>query len=68
MIDDRNLILNNLMATGTPEDREIIGLIRSGNYDRADIRNMVGSPRLQAFERKVQRHRKNNGKIWSGDG
>jgi hypothetical protein len=63
MMDDRSLILDNLMATGTRADREIIGLIRSGNYDRADIRNKVGSSRLQAFERKVQRHRKNNGKI-----
>jgi hypothetical protein len=68
MMDDRNVILDNLMATGTPADREIIGLIRSGHYDRADIRNQVGSARLQAFERKVQRHRRNNGKILPGDG
>lgn len=54
-MDARNRILDELAETGTPADKEIVYLIRSGDYDRADIRNIVGSPRLQAFERKVQR-------------
>ncbi len=58
---DRDLILDEIMATGTPVDREIVALIRTGRYDRADIRNLIGSTRLQAFERKVQR-RTQNGK------
>ncbi len=56
---DRDLILDELMATGTSVDKEIVGLIRTGKYDRADIRNIVGSTRLQAFERKVQRWTEN---------
>ncbi len=58
-MDDRNRILDELLATGTPTDKEIVGLIRDGGYDRADIRKMVGSPQLQAFERKVRRWKSN---------
>lgn len=58
---DRDLILDDLAVTGTSVDRDIIGLIRTGRYDRADIRNIVGSTRLQAFERKARR-RTENGK------
>lgn len=56
---DRNLLLDELMATGTAIDKEIVGLIRTGRYDRADIRSIVGSSRLQAFERKIQRWMEN---------
>ena len=59
-MDARNRILDELAATGTPADKEIVGLIQSGDYDRADIRNIVGSPRLQAFERKIQRRLKSS--------
>lgn len=59
---DRNQILDELLMTGTSTDKEIVELIRHGSYARADIRKMVGSPRLQAFERKIRRHR-NNRKI-----
>jgi hypothetical protein len=58
-MDDRNQILDELLVTGTLTDKEIVELIRHGGYDRADIRKMVGSPRLQAFERKIRRHRSN---------
>ncbi len=56
---DRDLILDELAATGTPTDKRIVALIRSGSYDRADIRNIVGSTRLQAFERKARRWAEN---------
>lgn len=58
-MDDRNQILDELLATGTSTDKEIVELIRHGGYDRADIRNMVGNSRFLAFERKIRRHRKN---------
>lgn len=57
-MDERKRILDELAAAGTTVDKEIIGLIRTGDYDRADIRNIVGSTKLQAFERKIQRRMK----------
>lgn len=55
--DDRVLVLDSLSLNGTGEDREIVRLVRDGAHDRAGIRNEVGSPRLQAFERKARRWR-----------
>ena len=56
-MDDRAQVLEALLADGTSRDREIAGLVLAGEYDRAEIRNMVGSSTLQSFERKAQRMR-----------
>lgn len=55
--DDRVLVLESLSLSGTDGDREVARLVRGGAHDRAGIRNEVGSPRLQAFERKARRWR-----------
>lgn len=55
--DDRVLTLESLSLNGTGGDQEIVRLVRNGEHDRASIRNEVGSPKLQAFERKSRRWR-----------
>jgi hypothetical protein len=58
-LDDRKQILDERFVSGSSRDREILRLIREGNYDRADIRNRVAITWLLSFERKAQRWRKN---------
>lgn len=55
--DQRTLVLDGLSLKGTDRDRAIVRLVRAGEHDRAGIRNEVGSPTLQAFERKARRWR-----------
>lgn len=56
--DDRLLVLEALHLNGTAEDKKIVGRMRNGGRGRAEIRNEVGSPELQRFERKARRWRK----------
>jgi hypothetical protein len=53
-------VLTTLLTEGTEYDRRLVEMIRSGDYTLNDLRTEVGNSRLQSFQRKVQRRKRNH--------